>query len=143
MSALSYREIYLIMFICSYCSLSTRNTSIYYVSFFHHHKNMLISQIIITKFCLSHKFRINYFCDIFKGHFLLQTLNVLPFQKIGLSRRSKQKNLTQSKHWDTGIYWGSANCVSYYYNRKVLVYNVYSVNNPYIYGGLSIFFPFL
>ena len=33
-------------------------------------------------FCLSHKFWINSFRDIPKGHFLLQTLNLPPFKKI-------------------------------------------------------------
>ena len=46
MTALSYREIHLIRFICSYCTSSTTNKSIYYVWL-----------IIITILCSSHKFR--------------------------------------------------------------------------------------
>ena len=81
-------------------------------------------------------------CGIFKGHFLLQTLNLLPFQKLQLFRRSKKnKTPTQRKHWKIGLFWGSADRASYYYNKKVLVYNVYSVNNPYSYGELSICVP--
>ena len=52
-----------------------------------------------------------------------------------------KKMLTQIKHWKTGIYQRSADCASYYYNRKVLMYNVYLVNNPYSYSELSIFVP--
>ena len=81
MSSLCYSNIHLLMFISCYC------TSIYkkYVMLLgficNHHKTQLISQIIITTLCLSHKFRINYFCDSFKGHFRLQTTESTTFSK--------------------------------------------------------------
>ena len=37
-----------------------------------------------------------------------------------------------------GIYCGSADSTKYFYQWKVLVYNVFSINNPYSYGELSI-----
>ena len=99
---------------------------------------------IITRICLSHKCWNNSFCDIPKRHFSLQTLILLPFQNLRLPRFNREnKTPTRSKHWKTGLYWGLENLVSYYYNRKVLVYNIYLVDNPYSYGELSIFVPFL
>ena len=114
-----------VIVICTYWGLyydivlwSKRHTSIYQVSFVHHHKILLMSQIIITNVFISHKFRINSFVWFFKSHSLLQTLNILPFQNIWLSGRSKQKNIpTQSKHWNTGLYRGSDDRASYCYNR--------------------------
>ena len=79
----------------------------------------------------------------FQRQFLLQTLNLLPFQKLWMYRRIKQNETpTQRKHWNRVIYRSSADRASYYYNIKVLVYNVYLVNNPYSYSELSIFVLF-
>ena len=76
---------------------------------------MLITQI-------SNQFLLWYL----RGHFSLQTLNLLTFQIIWLSRRSKQKKTPiQRKNWNTGLYCSLADHASYYFNRKVLVYNGY------------------
>ena len=94
---------------------------------------MLITQI-------SNQFLLWYFQRPF---FCCRQLNLLTFQKLRSTRRSKQqKTSTQSKHWNTGIYRGSEDRSRYYYNRKGLVYNVHSANSPYSYGELSIFVPF-
>ena len=108
-----------------------------------HYKTLLISQIIITNLCLSHKFIINSFCDIFKVHFFAADTESSTFSKaLAVQTQQTKKRPTQSKHWKTGLYLGSADRASYYYNIKVLVYNVYSVNNPYSYSELSIFVQF-
>ena len=43
-----------------------------------HHKNLVVSQIITTKVCLSRKFRINYFVIFSKGIFCFKRVNILP-----------------------------------------------------------------
>ena len=69
---------------------------------------------------------------------MLQTLNLPPFQKLRLSISiKKQRNPTQRKYWNMGLYSWFSDRASYYYNRKVLMYNVYLVNSPYSYSELS------
>ena len=132
MSDLCYLEIHLLRFISCYCTSvynkyfsllvficpSSQNSS-YLAN--NHHKTLIIKKNLI-----------NSFCDILKGRFLLQTLNLLLFQKLQLYRRSKQKKTPiQSKHWKTGIYPGLFYRAIHYHNKKGLVYKVYWVNNLY------------
>ena len=87
-------------------------------------KTLLISQMIITNIRWSHTFRIYSFCDILKGHFFAVDTESSIFSKA------------------SGLYCGSADRVRYFYNRKVIVYNVFLVKNLYRNGELSIFFQF-
>ena len=60
-------------------------------------------------------------------------------KKLRLSSDIKQeKKPTMSIDWNMVLYCGLANCESNYYNRKVIVYNVYLVDNPFSYVELSI-----
>ena len=79
MSALRYRNIHLIRFICSYCTLSTTNMSFYYALLLIITKNLLISQI-------SNQFLCNILCHTF----LLQTSTYTNSQN--------HLSSTQSKH---------------------------------------------
>ena len=81
---------------------------------------------------LSHKLIIYSFCDFSKAIYQLQTLNLLPVQKLCLPRRNKQtKTSTQRKHLNTGLYCRSGNFASYYLNIILLGYNFFSFNNSY------------
>ena len=120
-----YRWIHLLKFVSCYCALICNEYVIVLCFIINHHKTLLISQIIMKKICLSQKFRINSFRDISKGHVFAADTEYSTFSK------------------SSGIYCGSADSASYFYNRKVLVYNVYLANNTYGYGEVSIFILFL
>ena len=90
-SSLYNHRMHLLSLISCYCTLIYNNDVVLLCFICNHHKTLLISQIIITKICLSHKFQINYFLLFLKAIFPLQTLNPLPFQKLRLSRRRKKR----------------------------------------------------
>ena len=132
MSFSCYREIHLLRFISWHC------TSIY-KKYFNllgfvcmSSQTLLISQISIKNFAYHTMFKsitlVIFSNVIFRfRHWIFYLFKIFDFPYA-----SNQKNTpTQRKHWDTGIYCGSVNRVRYYCNRKVLVYNVYYVNNPY------------
>ena len=142
--ALCYREINLLRFISCYCTfinkkdvyllgficISSQNSTYITKSF---HKTLFITQIL-------NKLILWYFQRQF---FAADTESTTFSKTLTVQTQKTKKTPTQIKHWKTGIYRGSADCARYYYNRKVIVYNVYSVKNPYSYGELSIYVPFI
>ena len=124
MSASCYCQIHLLRFIICYCNLIYNEYVISVCFIINCQKTLLILQIIITNTCFSQKIRIYCFCDIFRGHCFA----------------ADNEYFTLSKA--LGLYRGSGDRVRYFHNRKVLVYNIFSVNNTYSYGELSIFVLF-
>ena len=142
-SSLCYCEIHLRRFIRWYCTFiynkyvnllcfifpSSQNSA-YLTN--NHHKTVLVTKI-------SNQFLLWY---LQRPFFSVDT-EYTTFSKASTVQMQKTKKMpTRSKHLKTGLYRGSANFVRYYFNRKVLLYNVYPINNPYSYGELSIFVPF-
>ena len=66
------------MFISCYCNPIYNKYAILLCFIFDHHKKNLISQIIITKLCLSRKFQINSFLIFSKAIFHRRKLNLPP-----------------------------------------------------------------
>ena len=85
MSALSYHEIHLMRFICSYCTLIYNKYVILLCFIIIHHKTLLISQI-------SNQF----LCDIFQDNCLLHTSTSTTRRKLQIP--------TQRNNWNTGLY---------------------------------------
>ena len=132
MSSLCYREIHLLRFISCYCTLiykkyvnllgfifpSSQNSA-YLTN--NYQNNLLITQILNQ--LLLWYFQRSFFAADTESTTFSKTSNV----------QMQQTKMTpkQSKYLNTGIYRGSDNCARYYYNRNLLVYDVYLVNNPY------------
>ena len=77
-SSLFYSWIHLLRFIGFYCTSIYKKYVILLCFIFNHHKTFLISKIIITKLCLSHKFQINSFLVFSKAIFCCIKLNQPP-----------------------------------------------------------------
>ena len=78
-------------FISCYCTFIYTEYVILLFFVINHHKTLLISQIPITHTCLSPKFRINYFCDIFKGHIFAADTESSTFSKYSTDQTQKTK----------------------------------------------------
>ena len=87
---LFYHNINLLSFIYFCCTLIYRRFVISLCFICNNHEDLIISQILNQ-----------FHCDIFKHNIFLQTSESTTFKNIWLT--------TQSKHWNTEIYWGLAN----------------------------------
>ena len=113
MSSLCYCEIHLLRFISCYCILiykkyvnllgficSSSQNSAYLTN--NHHKNLLITKI-------SNQFLLWYF----QRKFFAADTESTNFLKALTVQTQKKNTPTHSKHWNTGLYQGSADCVRY------------------------------
>ena len=108
LSSLCYLKIHLLRFIGFYCTSICKKCIILLCFILNHHKTLLISQIIITKICLSHKFRINSFPVFSKAIFGCRQVNQPPTNSFDHPYTAKnRKTPTQIKHWKKDLYQGS------------------------------------
>ena len=97
MSPSCYRQIHLLRFTSCYCTFIYTEYIILLYFGINHHRTLIISQIIITKLCLSHQFIINSFCDIFKRHFLAADTEYSTFSKALTVQTQQTKKYSQTE----------------------------------------------
>ena len=97
-SSLCYRDVDLLRFISCYFTLIYNKYAILLCFIGNHHKNLLISQIIIAKICLSCRFRINSFVTFSNNFFLADNyIYHLPKTLIALTQQTlKDAHIEQS-----------------------------------------------
>ena len=98
-SSSCYYQIHPLRFIICCCTLIHKKYVILlcFVFIINHNKTLLISQIIITKLFLSHKFRINPLCDIFKGHFSAADTESSTFSKSSTVQTQQTKKYAHTE----------------------------------------------
>ena len=109
MTYLFYHEIHLLRFIFCYCTPIYKEYIILFCWFCNHHKNFTYITNNHNKNLLISQILNQFFCNIFKRNFSLQTSKSTTFQYFWLPRRSKHwKTPTHSKHWNEELYRGQA-----------------------------------
>ena len=105
-----YWDIHLLMFISCYCT-SIYNKYVILIFFISNlHKAMLISQMIITKPFLYHKFRINSFVTFSNTIVCCRQLNLPNSKSFDCPYAANIERCPHRNHWKTELYWGLADC---------------------------------